>query len=143
MDAAIRDAFRDRGRNDPYHPHVMHLARTYATALEDQAAADAATIPVERIGAPLLLLSGSDDAVWPSGPMAEALLRRRRDAGVAADDHHEHYEGGGHLLRLGRMPSDVTTTGGIALGGTREGIAAAQADATRRVFDFFARTLGG
>lgn len=98
--------------------------------------------PVEEISAPLLLLSGSDDQVWPSDQMADALLRRRRAVDVGATDHHQHYTGGGHLLRLGCLPTDVTRTGGIDLGGTREGIAAAQVDATARVLDFFRTTVG-
>ena len=141
MDQAMRDAFRDRGKHDPYHPHVMHLARSYATALEDTAGADAAAIPVERIIAPLLLLSGSDDQVWPSGAMADAILARRQGTESATVDHHQRYEGGGHLLRLGCMPTDVTATSGIALGGTRVGIAAAQSDATTRILEFFRRAL--
>ena len=114
----------------------------YATALEDTAGADVAAIPVERITAPLLLLSGSDDQVWPSGPMADAILARRQGAESATGDHHQRYEGGGHLLRLGCMPTDVTATSGIALGGTRVGIAAAQSDATTRILEFFRSTLG-
>ncbi len=132
MDQAIRGAFRDRG----HHPHPMHLTRAYAAALHDRAAVDAAAIPVEDIAAPLLLLSGSDDQVWPSGPMADAILRRRGSAPGGGHDHHEHYDGGGHLLRLGLLPTDVSSTGGVALGGTREGIAAAQRDATTRVVSF-------
>lgn len=146
MEQAVKDALRHRGRNDPHHPHVLHLTRSYAAALDDEAAVQAAAIPVEAIDAPLLLLSGSDDQVWPSGPMAEAILARRRDGGAdggdGSADEHVHHEGGGHLLRLGLLPTDVTQTSGIALGGTRAGIAAAQADATRRVLAFFARTLG-
>lgn len=141
MQQAVRDALHHRGHNDPHHPHALHLTRSYAAALQDEAAVEAAAIPVEQVAAPLLLLSGSDDQVWPSGPMAEALLARRHAAGVGADDEHEHHEGAGHLLRLGLLPTDVDQTGGIALGGTRDGIAAAQADATRRVLAFFGRTL--
>jgi alpha-beta hydrolase superfamily lysophospholipase len=141
MDRAMRDALRDRGRRNPLRPHVLHLARAYGTALDDAKGAAAAAIPVERIAAPLLLLSGSDDAVWPSGPMAETILGRRRDSNAAERDTHQHYDGAGHLLRLGCLPTDVTETSGIALGGTREGIAAAQADATTRVIEFFRTTL--
>lgn len=39
------------------------------------------------------------------------------------------------------MPTDVSSTSGIALGGTREGIAAAQADGTARILAFFAANL--
>jgi hypothetical protein len=73
--------------------------------------------------------------------MADAIARRRQQAGLTAADHHQHYQGGGHLIRLGCLPTDVTSTDGIALGGTREGIAAAQADATSRVLQFFGENL--
>ena len=141
MAEAMRDALRRRGRQDPLHPSVLHLRDAYAKALGDAGAVEAAAIPVERIAAPLLLLSGSDDQVWPSGPMADAILQRRRQTGPRAGDHHQHYEGAGHLTRLGCLPTDVNETGGIALGGTREGIAAAQADTTERVLDFFRTNL--
>ena len=141
MTQAMRDAVRHRGHHDPRHHHVLHLGAAYAAALEDSEAAEQAAIPVERFAGPLLLLSGSDDQLWPSGAMADAIIRRRREGGVDAADHHQHYEGGGHLLRLGCLPTDVTTTDGIALGGTREGIAAAQADATHRVLRFLDQHL--
>lgn len=141
MSQAMRDAVRHRGHHDPHHPHLLHLADAYAAALDGSQAAEQAAIPVERINGPLLLLSGSDDQVWPSGPMADAIARRRQQAGLTAADHHQHYQGGGHLIRLGCLPTDVTSTDGIALGGTREGIAAAQADATSRVLQFFGENL--
>ncbi|WNO67669.1 acyl-CoA thioesterase [Streptomyces sp. NBC_00121] len=42
---------------------------------------DAATIPVERSAADLLLVAGGDDAMWPSLRSAEELATRRRTAG--------------------------------------------------------------
>ncbi len=142
MDQALQGALRHRGKQDPHHPHMLHLGRAYSAALDDGSGADAAAIPVERIPAPLLLLSGSDDQVWPSGQMAEAIVARRRAAALAVTDHHQCYPGGGHLVRLGCMPTDAAATSGIALGGTREGTAHAQADATSRVLEFFRQRLG-
>ena len=86
---------------------------------------------------PLLLISGSDD-VWPSEQMAnEVLGLRAEDAG----DQHHHYDGAGHLIRLGNFPTDAQWTGGISLGGTRDGQAAAQRDATDRVLSFLGALL--
>jgi dienelactone hydrolase len=142
MDEALVGAVRHRGHHDPLHPPAMVLTHAYAAALGDGASDDGAAIPVEGIGAPLLCLSGSDDQVWPSGAMADAILARRRAAGRGDGDHHQHYGGAGHLMRLGCLPTDVAATGGIALGGTRPGIAAAQADATTRVLAFLHAHLG-
>jgi hypothetical protein len=139
MIEAARRALHDRGRADPHHPHVLHLTRAYAKALEDPAGVDAAAIPVEAIAVPILLLSGAEDEVWPSGPMAEAVLARRGPG--RAGDHHEHYAGAGHLLRMGLTPTTGSTTGGIALGGHPAGQAAAEADLTPRVLTFLATYL--
>ncbi|MFN8037754.1 MAG: acyl-CoA thioesterase/BAAT N-terminal domain-containing protein [Acidimicrobiales bacterium] len=128
-----RQALRHHGRVDPRHPLVMHLTRSYEPALGDAEAVDAARILVERIPVPLLLVSGDDDQVWPSGRMAAAVLASRSGGPAAAADHHVTYPGAGHLLRLGTFPTTATSTGGIALGGTAAGTAVAQRDLTARV----------
>lgn len=135
---AARRALHDRGRHDAQHPHPMHLARAYAKSLDDHAGVAAAAIPSEAIAAPLLCLSGSDDQVWPSGPMAEALLARRSDLGRG--DRHEHFEGAGHLLRLGLMPTTASASGGIELGGRPDAQAAAQMALTAQVLAFLDAT---
>src|SRR5207244_3617932 len=43
----------------------VELRLVFLAGLED-AAAEAATIPVERIGGPVLLISAGDDRMWPS-----------------------------------------------------------------------------
>ena len=85
---------------------------------------------------PLLMLAGQDDQLWPSVPMARMLAAQRAGAGVAAADQLIAYDGTGHLIRLGLLPTDAPWTNGIAFGGSREGLAAAQADATTRVLAF-------
>lgn len=40
-----------------------------------------AAIPVEAIAAEIVLVAGGDDALWPSLDFANALMRRRKDAG--------------------------------------------------------------
>lgn len=133
---AARHALRDRGKVDHHHPHLMHLLSSYAVGLEDAAGVQRAALAVERIAAPLLLLAGDDDQVWPSAAMGQALLERRRGAGLTYQDQLEVYASLGHLLRLGIMPTTVLDTGGIAFGGTPQGTAVAQADATSRVLTF-------
>ena len=141
MKDAAKDAIRTRGHVDRHRPHLMHLTRAYGAALRDHASAEAAAIPAETITAPILLLSGSDDQVWPSATMADVILARRAAAGIGAHDHHQTYSGAGHLIRLGIMPTTVSSTGGIALGGTSAGTAAAQHDATARTLAFLDRNL--
>lgn len=85
---------------------------------------------------PLLMLAGNDDELWPSVSMARILAAQRATAGFGRDDQLVAYDGAGHLIRLGFLPTDAPWTNGIAFGGSREGLAAAQADATSRVVNF-------
>jgi len=130
-----RQAFRRRGRRTRFGPALLQLSRGFAPKLDDPAVTGAAAIEAERIGVPLLLVTGEADAVWPSGEMAKRLLDRRRQAQVpgAADDKLLTYPDAGHLMRIGCWPTTVTHAGSIALGGTAAGLAAAQADLTPRI----------
>jgi hypothetical protein len=87
-------------------------------------------LDASAVRCPLLLAAGADDELWPSEPMARMLAATRSPA---ADDDLVVYPRAGHLLRLGLLPTDAPWTNGIAFGGTREGLAAAQADLTARV----------
>ena len=49
---------------------------------------------------------------------------------------HVRYDGAGHLIRLGVLPTDAQWTGGIALGGDRAAQAAAQRAATADALGF-------
>jgi BAAT / Acyl-CoA thioester hydrolase C terminal len=81
----------------------------------------------------LLLITGSEDDIWPSKEMANELLSLR---GTDLGDEHHHYVGAGHLIRFGNFPTDAQWTNGISLGGTRGGQAVAQRDATARALSF-------
>jgi dienelactone hydrolase len=93
-----------RGDSDLYAPPGDGDAQPYAltpgflAAMEDRAAADAARIPVERMSAPLLLLSGQDDQMWPSALYAELVVRRLAERGHPHPYRHVSYPGAGHLL---------------------------------------------
>nr|WP_202523358.1 acyl-CoA thioester hydrolase/BAAT C-terminal domain-containing protein [Kitasatospora sp. SID7827] len=71
--------------------------RTFADALP------AATIPVERARADLLLIAGGADAMWPSLPFAEQL-RARREAADASVRLLTDPEAGHRLLLPGESP---------------------------------------
>jgi alpha-beta hydrolase superfamily lysophospholipase len=128
-----RDAARHR-------PSLLRLGPAYEASLaRREGAPPAATIDAGAAACPLLLMSGDDDQVWPSGAMAQALAEARRGAGAGEADELVGYPGAGHLIRLGLLPTDAQWTSGIALGGGGDGQAGAQADATERVLAFLAR----
>jgi hypothetical protein len=108
----VRNAWsvaRDRAH---HRPTLLRLRPAYSAGLAHGTVGELAA---ERFGGPLLLLSGSEDAVWPSGEMAEAVVARRGDGA----DRHVRFGGAGHLVRLAVLPTDAQWTGGIALGGER------------------------
>src|SRR5262249_127971 len=79
----LRDDFQyavkyyHRGEGIPNTPgHLAHMKR-YPDRVRH------ATIPVERINGAVLLLSGEDDQMWPSTPMAEISMTRLREHNFA------------------------------------------------------------
>ena len=60
----------------------------------------AARIEVERSAGPILLLSGDDDHMWPSAPMADEIVRRMEDHGRGDDVTNVVYPGAGHVFLM-------------------------------------------
>jgi nucleolar protein 56 len=98
----------------------------------EEEAIESASIPVENIDGPVVLVSGGDDGLWPSA----------RLQGIAADrlDEHGHpnyehivYEDAGHFI----PPRYTPAVGLIENGGTYEGAVEASHDHWGVVLDAF------
>lgn len=102
-----------------------------------------ATIAVERIAGPVLLVAGGDDQLWPSLAMANAILARRARSGGHPDDQLLSYPSAGHLIAKAYIPSGPTRVGGgrVETGGSPTANAAAQADAWPHVLAFLVKVL--
>ena len=90
----------------------------YETSLHrNTARSDAATIPVERIAAPVLLTAGGDDRVWPSLEFASAIVSRRAAHGLPTEVLSSP-EAGHRLL----LPDEMVASGGVSMqrGGDEE-----------------------
>ena len=122
-------------------PRALHLRAAYAAALADEQAAERAAIPVERIAAPLLLIAGADDQMWPAAAMAEAIVRRRQRAEYAGEDRAVTFPEAGHFLGAPIVPTTVTWTETLYSGGTPAGIARAQTDAWQQILSVWAAHL--
>jgi dienelactone hydrolase len=125
----------------------IELTPLFLKGLEDRAAVEAAAIPVERIGGPVLLLSGEDDRLWPSPILADLAVAR-----LAAHRHphpvaHLRYPGAGHVFGPIGLPATANTIvhplrgRAMALGGTAAANAAAAADSWPRVLRFLRASL--
>ncbi|MFB6285997.1 MAG: acyl-CoA thioester hydrolase/BAAT C-terminal domain-containing protein, partial [Candidatus Bipolaricaulia bacterium] len=108
-----------------------------------------ATIRVERIDGPVLLISGRDDGFWDSVELSEIALER-----LAQHDHpdkfrHLVYDEAGHwfpipYLTIGTQASldnDPAELRGLNFGGTREGVAEASADHWPKALGFLRSAL--
>ncbi len=76
-----------------------------------------ATIPVEWIKAPILLVSGTDDRTWPSTEFSDETVAKLKKAGFAYDVKHIVNEKGGHPSFLPWLITANRGTGSID-GGT-------------------------
>jgi dienelactone hydrolase len=100
----------------------------------------AAEIPVERIAGPVLLLSGTDDRLWPSRELSDAALRRLESRGHPHAHEHLSFPGAGHFFfgppYGGPFPTALESGFGVfAGGGTPEANATAAAASWPRVLD--------
>ena len=77
----------------------------FGTQYADQADIARATIPVEKINGPVLLISGEDDALWPSTQLAQIAMDRLAQYQHPFPDKHLHYAGAGHLIGEPYLPT--------------------------------------
>jgi dienelactone hydrolase len=117
----------------------------YLSCLRDGRAVERATIPVEKTRGPVLLVSGTDDQMWPSSALAEIAMRRLERYQHAFPFRHLRYEGAGHTILVPYGPLTARATGlpveGFAgylysQGGTPRLDAQAGVDAWRNVLEF-------
>jgi len=62
--------------DNDYIEHYDFYLGLYRASLQDRQAVERAVIPVERINGPILLFSGTDDAVLPASMMSEQVVER-------------------------------------------------------------------
>ena len=106
----------------------------------------AATIQVERIKGPVLLISGTADELWPSQQFAELVMARLGENEHPYPDEHLRYPGAGHFVcfpyALPSMPP-MTSMSPVPVftmdfGGTAEANAASARDSWPEILRFLA-----
>jgi dienelactone hydrolase len=96
-----------------------------------------ATIAVENTNGPILMLSGDDDGLWPSGPLSEVARRRLEQYDFAHTYEHISYPEAGHIFPPPYRPAMFSQNqAGFIMGGTPNGTAHAQEDSWRRTLTF-------
>ena len=86
--------------------NAVELKELFRNALAEasQDELEAAVIKVENINGPVLLLSGDDDAMWPSGWFCEQAVKRMKNMGFNRECEHLRYLGAGHFIGFPYMP---------------------------------------
>ncbi len=132
----------------PPQGEPIALTPRFLRFLEDEEAAERAEIPVERINGPVLLISGKDDAMWPSERLAEIARRRLEEHHFPNPYRHLAYDGAGHMIGMPYMPTTTLAsrhplTGELfAYGGTPKAYAAARRDSWREILKMLDETFG-
>jgi dienelactone hydrolase len=135
----------ERVRNDAMQPGpdgIVALTPAFLRYLENEGRAAAAAIPVEAINGPILLISGKEDALWPSTVFSQLIVDRLQANGFSYPVEHLSYEGAGHTIGPRYTPTTVTKAFHnvrqlhIDLGGIPSAIAAAREDSWPKVLAF-------
>lgn len=136
--------------DEPRETYVSHVddapvLREASVQLLDSnstASRKAATIPAEDAEAPILLLSGSDDQLWPATMFANVVVARLDALDYDYPYEHRAYHEAGHCVGTPYRPTTWRpAAGGAMKGGDPAAQASAQADAWPRVLEFFERHL--
>jgi len=126
----------------------VRLVDYYSSGIEDRAAMERAEIAVEKIYGPIMMLSGTDDAMWPSTWFCELVMERLKRKGFRHRFEHLCYEGAGHPIFHPYMPCTAieavhpVTRILVTVGGTPKVNAHACSDSWPKVLVFFHEALG-
>lgn len=100
----------------------------YKLSITQTQAVEKATIKVENINGPILLLTGKEDTMWPSGQMGDMIIKRLKENNFPHWYKNVAYENAGHALHEKAI-----------MGGTEDGNRKARIDSEQRIFAFLSR----
>ena len=118
----------------------MHFRPIYERTLAH--APHEAFIPVEEITGRILLLSGTDDQMWPASHMAAQIVARMERNGRLQDVRSRVYDGAGHGMAFELWPQDREPEGRVLHGGFPEANRRAGPAAWAEIIAFFQTELG-
>ncbi len=121
----------------------------FRAGLRNREAIARATIPVERIQGPVMLVSGGDDHLWPAAEMCTAIMARLTDHHFPHVVEYFNYPRAGHMLRYPYLPTTSRASRNrhlrnarYSFGGNPAADAEANADSWRRAIAFLRSSLG-
>lgn len=101
----------------------------------------AASIAVEKIDGPVMVISGTGDQLWPSTRFSEMVIDR-----FQAHDHsfpyaHLRYEGTGHMILMPNSKPQGARMQRFEVGGSKEANEFANKDSWQKVLSFLEKSL--
>ncbi len=144
---SIGSTWSVQGQPIPYLPYgefrggdLVEMYRAGLTALPQH---QDAVIPVEKASAPILLVCGEADTLWPACDMSRDVQKRSAAAG-GPDVTVLAYPGAGHLAGGPPLPPGSSFHGSLgSMGGTPEANQAARADGWPKILDYLQANLRG
>jgi dienelactone hydrolase len=120
--------------NDPFDRRPL-----FVEYLKDKKMVNDATIQVEKINGPILMITGTDDKLWPAVDMANSVMKRVevRNHPYFKQSQHLTYEGCGHAIALPLRQAKVLPD----QGGSVEGNSFAAWDSWPKVVRFLGDRL--
>jgi dienelactone hydrolase len=107
-------------------------------AQADPATVEKAFIHVEKIKAPILLISGTDDQTWPADRFCRNIVAKLKKSNFLYELKHISHPGGGHMSFL---PYLITANRGGISGGSPQADARAGFISWKETLDFLNRHL--
>lgn len=127
---------REKEQKGDFNSYIALHHRSLDQA--DPALLEQAAIPVEKIRAPVLLISGTDDQTWPADEFCREIAARLKKSGFPFELRTIIHEGGGHMSFL---PYLITANRGGISGGSPQADARAGFISWKETIDFLKRHL--
>jgi len=127
--------------------HPFNETPGFLEGMKDKESFNTAAIPVEKIRAALLLISGGDDQMWPSALYASQIEERLRKYHSTISWEHLYYPKAGHGITIPYLPQPSATFYHhvakiwCALGGSLAENRYACQDSWRKTISFFEKHL--
>ncbi|MFZ1990491.1 MAG: acyl-CoA thioester hydrolase/BAAT C-terminal domain-containing protein [Alphaproteobacteria bacterium] len=129
----------DYSRNPPPREGRFIIRPGYESTLDDPAEIERTAIPIERTNGPILMISGGQDAMWPSSVFSQLALERAKRLGFAHEITHLDYPEAGHAIGIPNQPRVPGKGDVFELGGTPRDNALGSRDSWVKVLAFLDR----
>jgi dienelactone hydrolase len=108
----------------------------FVNALSNTQAISSVILPVEKIGAPILFISGKQDLMWPATKMANMLMTTLETEAFPYSYQHFAFDNAGHNFGLPFIPLSIQERHTFLSGGSRQGNAFAGIEADQKMLNF-------